>query len=128
MWWRSEPKTDAERQREIARLEGVRDRLLADAPRQFVMQKAIFLIMFAGYLAMVANTLLFHREGVTLGFFVFAILFGLICGTMLFKSFMHPPAKADRWGMADRLGYEGDSPRDIQAKIDRLRAQNQSGA
>jgi hypothetical protein len=34
-----------------------------------------------------------------------------------------PPAQGDLWAYSDRLGYDGDSPRDIQARIDALRAQ-----
>ena len=34
------------------------------------------------------------------------------------------PARGDLWAYSDRVGYEGDSPRDIQARIDALRAQS----
>jgi hypothetical protein len=123
MWWKDEPRTDSEREQEIARLEGVRDRLLQRAPRSFAFQQLVAPLMFAGYLTVFGGTLLFHREKVDLVFILLAIAFGLVFGRVLYKSWVHPPARGDRWGMSERLGYDGDSPRDIQAKIDRLRAQ-----
>jgi hypothetical protein len=127
MWWRDEPRTDREREQEIARLEGVRDRLLDRAPCAFAFQQLVAPIMFAGYVAMFGGTLLFHPEKVSPVFIAVAIVFGLVFGGILHKSWVRAPARGDRWGMSERLGYEGDSPRDIQAKIDRLRAQLGAG-
>jgi hypothetical protein len=36
-------------------------------------------------------------------------------------SWINPPAVGDRWAQSDTLGYEGDSPRDVQHKIDKLK-------
>jgi hypothetical protein len=127
MWWRDGPRTDGEREREIARLEGVRDRLLERAPRSFAFQQFLAPLMFAGYVAVFGGTLLFHPEKVGPVFIAMAIVFGLLFGRMLHKSWVRVPTRGDRWGMSERLGYEGDSPRDIQAKIDRLRAQLGAG-
>jgi hypothetical protein len=121
-WWQREPQTDAERLKEIARLEAVRDNMLANAPRHFAFQRVIVPIMFAIYLVAVCNTLLFHRDNAGLGFFLVMSVFGIIVGRVVYKSWVNPPARTDLWDIADRLGYENDSPRDIQAKIDHLRA------
>jgi hypothetical protein len=121
MWWRAEPQTEAERQQEIAQLEAVRDRLLEDAPRSFAMSRFVMTTMSAMFLIAVANVAAFHPDKINLGFFVFVVVFGGIMGTMMRKLWVAPPAPGDRWGMSDRIGYEGDSPRDLQAKIDRLR-------
>lgn len=46
---------------------------------------------------------------------------GVLCLVVLYNS-LHFPPMSDRWAMSRLVGYEGDSPQDLQNGIDRLRA------
>jgi uncharacterized membrane protein YeiB len=124
MWWKHEPLTETERQLEIARLEGIRDKMLDRAPLSFAMNRGIMSMMFMMFSIAIGNELLFHSERFDWRLLVFAAMFGSLLLSAMGKVWWNPPVEGDHWGMSDRLGYEGDSPRDVQAKIDRLRAQS----
>jgi hypothetical protein len=124
MWWRQNAgaMSEEDRQAEICRLECVRDKLLADAPKHFHFRRFLIPIMLALALWTVVNALLQHR--VSLGSAVFLAAFCAVLVREVYRLWIRPPAPGDRWGYSDTLGYEGDSPRDIQKKIDALRAAN----
>jgi hypothetical protein len=122
MWWRQNPgaMSEDERQAEIRRLERVRDKLLADVPKHFHFRRFLVPIMLALALWTVGNALLRHR--VSLGSGVFLAAFCAVLVREVYRLWIRPPAPGDRWGYSDTLGYDGDSPRDVQKKIDALRA------
>ena len=54
---------------------------------------------------------------------IFALaLFGALLFVFL-RGSLNLPAIGDGWGMSRLLGYEGDSPQELQNEIERLRAQ-----
>src|SRR5262245_29735293 len=125
MWRRPEPMTDTERREEIAQLEAARDRMLDRAPLSFGMSRIVMTMMTVMFLFVIANTLVLHRERVNWQLFIFVGLFGAIFLGAMRKLWWNPPHEHDRWGMSDRIGYDGDSPRDLQGKIDRLKTQGE---
>jgi hypothetical protein len=127
MWWRQNPDAMSEenRQAEIRRLERVRDKLLADAPKHFHFRRFLIPIMLALALWTVVNALLQHR--VRLGSGLFLAAFCAVLMREAYRLWIRPPSPGDRWGYSDTLGYEGDSPRDVQKKIDVLRASSSEG-
>jgi hypothetical protein len=86
-------QSDAERQHEIARLESKRD----------------------------AAAALIHPDKLSLATGLLIGGFLLWLGSMIWRTWIRPPAKGDLWGYADTIGYDGDRPREIQRKIDVLR-------
>jgi hypothetical protein len=112
--------TPEQRQEEILRLKRVRDRLLNDAPKHFYLRRMIIPIILALVLMEAVVSLRHHRMSVASG-----LVLGALCAILLFLAYrfwINPPMRSDRWGYSDTLGYEGDSPRDIQEKIEALRA------
>jgi hypothetical protein len=123
MWWQSpEPANNDERRAEIRRLEGIRDRLLEKAPRSFYMKRFILPVMMAMFLLALGQGIWKHPNSISPGSVLFSGVFFLLLGHAIWK-IRKAPAPGDRWGYSDALGYEGDSPRELQERIDRLRAQ-----
>jgi hypothetical protein len=112
---------DAERQREIARLEARRDAVLRQAPRAFAFRRVFAPVMFLLLLVQLGAAALFHPDKLSLATGLLIGGFLLWLGSMVWRTWIHPPAKGDLWGYADTIGYDGDSPREIQRKIDVLR-------
>jgi hypothetical protein len=56
----------------------------------------------------------------TFGVAVFLAAFLFLLGHSTWQVWKRTPT--DKWGFSDGLGYDGDSPRDIQKKIDALRS------
>jgi hypothetical protein len=113
--------SDAERQSKIARLESRRDAVLREAPRAFAFRRVFAPIMFALLLVQFIAAALLHPDKLSL---VTCLLIGgflLWLGSMIWRTWIRPPAKGDLWGHADTIGYDDDSPREIQRKIDVLR-------
>jgi hypothetical protein len=121
MWWQKpKPMTEQEREEEIRRLEGVRDRLLNDAPKHFYALRLLLPIMLAMALVMVWHAVWERPPTLTFWAALFLAAFLLVLCDMTWKVWKGTPR--DKWGFSDGLGYEGDSPRDIQKKIDALRS------
>jgi len=126
------PDTGQRLRRKIARLEARRDRELRIAPTLFYVRRTVVL-MFLFVVTVQFLTVLFslssgrpspyeHPHG-------FLLLFGACAAGLGYWSWrvwsVPPPADGDLWAYSDLVGsqYEGDSPRDLQARIDTLRAQ-----
>jgi hypothetical protein len=122
MWWRQDdiPKTAEQRDAEVASLIRRRgDRMLERAPMsalsgQLVRGLILMLILMSSAQGIVAH----HR-------FVDAWVVDGVCGALclvvLYNS-LRFPSMSDRWAMSRLVGYEGDSPQDLQDRIDRIRA------
>jgi hypothetical protein len=125
--WSRKPMTEDEREREISRLEGVRDKLLDAAPKHFYAKRLILPVMLAATVLVIVDGALTHPANLTLWGGLFLAVFLFLMGHGTWKVWHSTPAPGDKWGFSDRLGYEGDSPRDIQRKIDDLRGEAGSG-
>jgi hypothetical protein len=77
--------------------------------------------MLAMALLAVVKGLCSHPSQFSFGHRLFLAGFLAVIFLSFWKVWRRTPAHGDRWGFADALGYEGDSPRDIQRKIDALR-------
>lgn len=121
--WNRRPKTmtDAEREAEITRLEKQRDALLNAAPRYFLFSRIIVTPMFVLWAVWFIHGL--NHRTITPGFLVVGSLFGLVTGHTMYRVWINPPARGDKWGMARLLeGRNGDTIDKVQRKIDRLQA------
>jgi hypothetical protein len=127
MWfWRRPPLTGAERRREIARLEDVRDRMLENAARHVAFRNIFAPAVFVLFVVLAGAGVVTHPAKHPLA--AITVYVAMVCffGRMVWRNWLHPLPKGDPWGYSDTLGYEGDSPRDIQNKIDQLRGQSTS--
>jgi hypothetical protein len=122
MWW-TRPKTDAERREEITRLKRARDTMLTKALEHYEFQRIVWPIAYLFMLALFCISLFQHPERPNLATVIGGTAVFLVLGLLLGRTWFSPPVKGDRWGYSDHLGYEGDSPRDAQRKIDKLRAE-----
>jgi hypothetical protein len=121
MWWKNPtPMTDEERESEIHRLEGVRDKLLDAAPMHFYFRRLLLPIMLALVVVVIWHAVWTRPSNLTFGAAIFFAAFLLVLGHSTWKVWKGTPT--DKWSFSDGLGYEGDSPRDVQQKIDALRA------
>ena len=111
--------TEQQREDEIRRLEIVRDKLLASAPKHFYFRRALLPLMLLLMLMSVADAVLKHHAQLTFWHGLILAAFLIILGQSTWKLWRRTPT--DNWGFSDGFGYEGDSPRDIQKKIDALR-------
>jgi hypothetical protein len=124
-WWQAhKPRTDAERAAEITRLSQQRDRLLDRAPMEVVMRQAVLGCSLAVMLMMFLRPILAGTASWKGWLPVIAIAAGLIA--VIYRS-RHLPAAGDQWANSRLLGYDGDSPQDLQDRIDRLRAEISDG-
>lgn len=114
--------TAEEREREIRRLEGVRDKLLDAAPKHFYAKRLILPVMLAATVLVIVDGASVHPASLTFWAGLFLAVFLFLLGHGTWKVWHSTPAAGDKWGFSDRIGYEGDSPRDIQRKIDVLRS------
>jgi|HubBroStandDraft_2_1064218.scaffolds.fasta_scaffold628103_2 hypothetical protein len=121
MWSQRKLITEEEREREIHRLEAVRDKLLDAAPKHFYFKRLLLPVMLAGTLIAVGDAILAHPAHLTFGHGLFLVGFLVLICLGTWKVWRSTPAPGDKWAFSDGLGYEGDSPRDIQRKIDALR-------
>ena len=112
--------TEQEREQEIRRLAGIRDKLLDNAPMHFYFRRLLLPIMLVMILIPIWHDIWIHH--LTLGSAVLIAGFLFLLSSGAWWVWKGTPALGDRWGFADRLGYEGDSPRDLQKKIDALRS------
>jgi hypothetical protein len=120
MRWPRKSLSEPERQDEIARLVAQRDRMLERAPKSFLMSRFVVSIMLVMFVLSVSTGFFRHPEKISVGAVIFFVIFGLFLIQAAWKLWVNPPPPGDRWGMSDRIGYDGDSPRDIQRKIDDL--------
>ena len=60
--------------------------------------------------------------GATAGNWMMLAIFGIAFLAVLYEARYFPPL-SDRWALSRLVGYEGDSPQDLQAKIDRLKSE-----
>ena len=122
MWWRHTPRTDQERLQEIARLTKKRDHLLDRAPEAVLVRRTIILCFLGLMIFLVGEQIFFQpaRYGF-IGIFALAVFGALLFVILRGSSTL--PSIGDRWGMSRLLSYEGDSPQELQNKIERLRAQ-----
>ena len=123
MWWSGAPKTDQERAREIALLEAKRDRLLDSAPRAFVTQRWVALGFLCMVVVLIGDQILFHRERFSFPASLVLAIFAAITLYIMHRAWENRPPIGDRRGMASLLGYEGESPQDLQNKIEQLRGE-----
>lgn len=82
---------------------------------QLVRGLILLFILFAAMRGIVV-----HYQSVS-AWLVYGI-FGVLCLIVIGSSLRFPPI-SDRWAMSRLVGYEGDSPQDLQARIDRLRSE-----
>jgi hypothetical protein len=121
MWWQADrPKTAEQRASEIAELTRRRDRMLERAPKsaicgQLVRGSILMLILISS-----ARGIVTHYQSVS-AWAVYAI-FGVLCLVVVYSSLRLPPI-SDRWAMSRLVGYDGDSPQDLQNKIDKLQSE-----
>jgi hypothetical protein len=126
MWWsRPTPKTDDEREREIRRLEGVRDKLLDEASKHFYFRRFLLPVMLVIVLFVIGRTVWLRPANFTIGAALLLAGVMFMMGSSTWRVWKRTPPPGDGWGFSDGLGYEGDSPRDVQRKIEALRAQMQ---
>lgn len=119
-WWQAHtPRTDAERGAEISRLARQRDDLLERAPMTVMMRQAVLACSLAVMLMMFLRPILAGTASWTGWLPVAAITAALLA--VLYRS-RHLPPVGDQWANSRLLGYDGDSPQDLQDRIDRLRA------
>ena len=122
MWWRHTPRTDQERSQEIARLTKKRDHLLDRAP-EAVLARQTIVLCFLGLMIFLVGGKIFFQPARSAFISIFALgLFGALLFVFL-RGSLNLPSIGDRWGMSRLLGYEGDSPQELQNEIERLRAQ-----
>ena len=119
MWWRQDdiPKTAEARAAEIAALIRRRDRLLDHAPRSAIASQLVRGFILLLILMACAKGIIAHHGAVN-AWAVYG-LFGLVCLVVVIRFLRFPPL-SDRWAMSRLVGYEGDSPQDLQSRIDRL--------
>lgn len=123
MWRRHpNPMTDEERQREIRRLEAVRDQLLHVAPMHFYLRRLLLPIMLAMTLFVLWHTASTRSLDLTIGPTLLLTGFLVVVCYAAWKFWKSPPIPADKWEFSDRLEHEGNSVRDVQQKIDELRS------
>jgi hypothetical protein len=121
MWWQKpKPMTEQEREQEIRRLEGIRDRLLDEAPKHFYFGRILLPIMLVPVLIVIWRAIWERPPNFTVWAALFLAAFLFVLCDSTWKLWKGTPS--DKWGFSDALGYEGDSPRDIQKKIDALRS------
>ncbi len=121
MWWNWTRRTEVERDLEIARLTKKRDDLLDHAPEAVIVQQAVIVCFLAAMIFLFAGQIFSGPSHFNLGALLMVGLTGTILIIVLYRRRGLPPI-GDRWGMSRLLNYEGDSPQDVQNKIDRLRA------
>jgi hypothetical protein len=122
MWWQRDdrPKTSEERDAEIASLMRRRERMLEHAPRSAIAGQLIRGLILLFLLIVSAGGIVAHHPSVSAGL-VYALC-GLLCLVVVY-SFSRFPSMSDRWAMSRLVGYEGDSPQDLQNRIDALQAE-----
>jgi hypothetical protein len=121
MWWQQDdiPKTAEECDAEIASLIRRRDRMLERAPMSAISGQLVRGLILLLILISSAQGIIMHYQSMN-AWAVYGIC-GLLCLVVLYSSLRFPPM-SDRWAMSRLVGYEGDSPQDLQNRIDRLRA------
>ncbi len=133
--------TQHERQRQrlrrkIARLEAERDAMLRMAPFTFFARRLVLPLFVLLAIVMFLGVTLHSRPSdwsssdtifpplppiAILAIFVACVA---CFGYASWRLWSAPrPAQGNLWAYSDRIGHDGDSPRDIQARIDALRAQ-----
>lgn len=129
--WKWRPLTEAKRQRKIARLETRRDRMLRNAPFAFFMTRlvtALFFLAITVVFSLSLRRLLLAPPSDLKTLIVNIVLPGLLVflfGFAAWRVWFRPrPAPNDLWAYADRVEWDGNGPRDIQRRIDALRAQS----
>lgn len=122
MWWRQDdrPRTAEERDAEIVSLVRRRDRLLERAPRSAIAGQLMRGLTLLVILTAVAGGVVADYPSISAG--VVYGIYGLLCLLVIYSSLRFPPM-SDRWAMSRLVGYDGDSPQDLQDRIDALRAE-----
>ena len=121
MWWRDDrPRTAEGRAAEIAELAGRRDRMLERAPMSAIAGQSVRGVILMVILISSARGILVHYQSVS-AWAAYGI-FGFLCLIVVYSSLRFPPM-SDRWAMSRLVGYEGDSPQDLQNRIDKLQAE-----
>jgi hypothetical protein len=123
MWWRQDdiPKTAEARDAEIASLIRRRDRMLERAPMSAISGQLVRGLILLLILMSSAQGIVAHDQFVD-AWVVYRVC-GVLCLIVLYNS-LRFPAMSDRWAMSRLVGYEGDSPQDLQNRIDRIRARS----
>jgi hypothetical protein len=125
MWWQpKQPATEAERQQEMRLLEAVREKLLNEAAQHFYFRRLLLPVMISMMAYVIGYTAWRHPLQLTPVAVIFFAAFCFIVGYGGWLVWHNTPAPGDRWGFSDALSYDGDSPRDLQKKIDALKARS----
>jgi hypothetical protein len=122
MWWHQTPKTDAERAEEIAQLTKKRDNLLNRAPEAVLIRQAVVVCFLGIMIFLFAGQIFAGAVGIKFAALVAVTLAGAFLLIVLYRSRNLPPI-GDQWGMSRLLSYEGDSPQDVQDRLERLRSE-----
>src|ERR1700722_702262 len=115
------PMSEEDREREIQRLERVRDMLLDEAPMHFYFKRLLLPLMLVPALIAFGDAIWAHPATLTFMHGLLFAVFLVMAGSSTWKAWKSTPVPGDKWGYSDGLGYEGDSPREIQKTIDQLR-------
>ena len=119
-WHDNQPSTAEERDAEIASLISRRDRMLERAPMSAIGGQLVRGFILLMILMSCARGIIVHYQSVS-AWAIYGI-FGLLCLVVIYSSLRFPPL-SDRWAMSRLVGYEGDSPQDLQNRIDRLQSE-----
>jgi hypothetical protein len=124
MWWQDEKlKTPEQRAIEIAELTRRRNRILERAPMSAVSAQLVRALIVVFVLILSLQRIM--AGGATTGNWMLLAIFGVAFLAVLYEARYFPPL-SDRWALSRLVGYEGDSPQDLQKKIDRLTSEAES--
>jgi hypothetical protein len=91
--------TEDEREREIRRLESVRDKLLDAAPKHFYAKRLMLPVMLAATVLVIIDGARVHPASLTLWAGLFLAVFLFLIGHGTWKVWHSTPAPGDKWGL-----------------------------
>ncbi len=115
-----EAKSSERIRQEIADLTQRRDAMLRNAPKHVFWSRLIVPLVFS-MVAMGVAAQLTHRHTPLGGVLVMLVVCAM-AGAALWKAWRPGYDPRDLWAASDRVGYEGESPREVQRRIDALQA------
>jgi hypothetical protein len=114
------PRTPDEIRQEIAELERRRDLMLKNAPKHVFFARLIMPLILVPTVAGLGARLAVGRPAWVGVLVVLAV--ALVAGQACYKLWRPGYDPKDLWAASDRVGYEGESPRELQTRIDALEA------
>jgi hypothetical protein len=114
------PRSPDSIRQEISELERRRDVMLRNAPKHVLARRLILPIVFVP-VALGLTARLTHGHTPPGGVLVMLVVC-LMAGAALWKAWRPGYDPRDLWAASDGVGYEGESPREVQRRIDALQA------